>query len=303
MIEEAVMHLLRNNSDLHEPYTMLRTYVERDMDTLPEKFWENLKALKAAAVSEKNQTFAKTIWCLETAGKVQDYFITAFTLCRQDNFYGGWCYFERCEIQLASLDRHFREEDSEFGLNFIREHYPRFQFLFPYRLFISPGFIVKEARCSICDEVIKLRGGCGHIKGEIYDGELCVWKITGADFLEVSLVENPVQKYSVVFPQDGSYNYALIKYVVDGLRSPWHAWDYDRIMIETDEPLYPGVGQNEQCPCGSGNEFRLCCINKRKFREHYQVFFSVPPPKELPNYVPTADYRIPNKRYLPNRNK
>ena len=28
--------------------------------------------------------------------------------------------------------------------------------------------------------------------------------------------------------------------------------------------LYPNVGRNEKCPCGSGKKFKHCCVDKAK---------------------------------------
>jgi len=34
---------------------------------------------------------------------------------------------------------------------------------------------------------------------------------------------------------------------------------YTRIAMEK---LYPNVGRNEKCPCGSGKKFKNCCVDK-----------------------------------------
>jgi len=35
------------------------------------------------------------------------------------------------------------------------------------------------------------------------------------------------------------------------------------IEIKKMRPLYTGIGRNEKCPCGSGNKFKKCCIDKK----------------------------------------
>ena len=93
-------------------------------------------------------------------------------------------------------------EDAIFGLSYLQKHVRQFQELFPYRYFGSPGMVVKERVCSIFGALFKLRSGCEHVVGEIYNGELCSRILLGLDVLEVSIVDSPVHKYSVIFGPD-----------------------------------------------------------------------------------------------------
>jgi hypothetical protein len=65
------------------------------------------------------------------------------------------------------------------------------QVLFPPQLFFSPGMIIREARCSICDEEY---GECNHVVGRPYMGQLCIRDIVEAEIEEASLVEKPANK-------------------------------------------------------------------------------------------------------------
>lgn len=267
------------------PRNLAQSYRDRVTQLLPSQYWDILKSVKGKAVAVGDQAMAKAAWCFEAIGRIQDHFIEAFSLMKNDQFYRAWCNLERCEIEIGFLDPHFQDSGNQFGIEHIRNHVPKFQALFPYKLFLSPAFIVRESRCSICKQPFRLRKGCEHKVGEIYNGEMCFREITKANLLEVSLVENPVQKYSVPFGPDIKYNYGAVKYVIQGLRSPWQKWDYRRYEVPLEKEPFPGTERNEPCPCGSKQKYKECCLKKVKFRVHFEVYFEEPPPDDLPSFI------------------
>lgn len=58
------------------------------------------------------------------------------------------------------------------------------------RVGLSPGYIVREAECSICGQEPE---DCPHIRGRIYDGQECHRILKQLDVLEVSFVGRPAQ--------------------------------------------------------------------------------------------------------------
>jgi hypothetical protein len=177
-----------NASELDEFRHELDRYKSR-INLLSQEFWTSLQQVKKTYVLEHNELLSKVCWCLETIGHTQDFFIQAFLKAKEENYYDSWCEFEKCEIALKSLKRHYPLVN-RFGLKHMEEHVPKFQDMFPYRWFISPGLIIQESRCSICNEPIKFRKKCGHDIGEIYNGEQCCRIITKAIPLEISIVNN-----------------------------------------------------------------------------------------------------------------
>ena len=119
--------------------------------------------MKSKAVISKDQLTAKAVWCLETIGRIQDHFVSAFLYLKTSEFKEAWDQFERCEFETSFLDSHFTEERGEFGIEYIRTHTRQFQELFPFTAGISPAFLREDVRCSICDTRIGLRSGCEHI--------------------------------------------------------------------------------------------------------------------------------------------
>ena len=63
--------------------------------------------------------------------------------------------------------------------------------IFPSQIFTSPGFLVKKARCSICNKDYAV---CDHIVGRPYMGQICSKIIEDAHLLEVSIVIEPASK-------------------------------------------------------------------------------------------------------------
>ena len=58
--------------------------------------------------------------------------------------------------------------------------------------FSSVGGIIKKSNCSICKEPYSK---CNHIKGRLYNGELCVREVIEMELEEVSLVDVPANKH------------------------------------------------------------------------------------------------------------
>lgn len=249
-----------------------------------------LTSIKEEAVNDGNQALARACWCLESVDEIQSRYVQAFSELKLNEFHSGWCTFELCETLLGFLESHYEESGNRFGLAFIRGQVERFQALFPYKIFVSPAFLVREPRCGICDKRFTPRGHCEHRVGEIYDGVLCTRKLTKLELLEVSMVTNPVQKYSVLFPEGGSsndhYDYSLPRYVVDGLTSPWHGWDYRWTKIRHPHDRFADVGRNDPCPCESGLKYKRCCLgHSGVLQPHCEIIFDRPLPPGLPTLV------------------
>ena len=78
---------------------------------------------------------------------------------------------------------------------------------------------------------------------EIYDGEMCIRDVQDWEVLGIGLVDEPVQKYSVIFPNgDDDERLALVKYVASALNSPWDAWDYRKEERRQYHPAFQNLG-------------------------------------------------------------
>ncbi len=281
------IELLGETDALAGPRRYLANYRTRTSPSTSAEVLADLSRIKERAVTDRDEPLARAVWCLERIGEVQSSYLQAFSELRSGAFYPAWCTLERCEIALHSLYAHYEEPGNRFGIAFIGAHVERFQSLYPYKYFISPAFLIREARCSICGARFVPRNRCAHRVGEIYGGVACLREIAKFDVLEISLVTNPVQKYSVVFlgqgPANDHYDYSLVGYVPAGLSSPWHGWTSEWTTTRHPHDHYSHVGRNEPCPCDSGKKYKNCCLNESGvLRPHCQVTFDEPPPPGLP---------------------
>jgi len=256
---------------------------DHSKDKINELF-NSLKSIKAEYVGRNDQDGAKKIWCLEQILKIQTDYVHAFNLLKTKKYYEAWKIFEQIEINLNFLNPHFNTNNDEYFLKFIRTKVKKFQSLFPYKLFFSPEIIEHEKKCNICGKIISIRNPCGHEVGEIYNGEMCIRIVTKAEFIGISLVESPLQKYSVPFmsdPKTGKtvdhYNYSLLENLLKILKSPFDEWDYKKTQKMYPHSKFKHIGRNEKCPCGSGKKYKQCCLKREGVTlPHYEFLLPEP---------------------------
>ncbi|QBO59618.1 zinc chelation protein SecC [Chryseobacterium salivictor] len=240
-----------------------------------EKFLNEVINLKKQVVSVGNEDEGKQLWVIEQIIEIHLEFNNVFKLLKRKQYNDAWCKLERIEITFHSLKRHFSFNKTEYKLYFIEKSVRNLQVIFPYKLFSSMEILEKEKKCSICDEILKFRSPCGHKIGEIYGGEICCRVITKFDLLGIALVENPVNKYSVLFDKDGDqYNYDVIITLINSLPNAYHPWE---LIIQNK--YHPHINFNnikneDACPCGSGIDYIECC-KKEKGVKHLHYRFIV----------------------------
>lgn len=246
---------------------------------------------KSNAVELSNQEEAKAYWICEVIVESHLLFQDAFNKIKQGEYYKAWCKLEQCELAINALERHYASSvDDPHHLLYVKEMIIQWQALFPYSVFFSPEILKRKVICSICGAVVKPRSQCGHKKGEIYNGEMCTHIVAECDLISISVVKDPVQKYSVAFlsaKENGEpidhYDYSNLKFIADRLESPYHKWIHRitqrKIMRKEVDHLTP----DSKCPCLSGNNYGECCVSKSEFLvPHLQIEFSVAPRAELP---------------------
>lgn len=252
---------------------------------------EQIREAKAKAVEREDQVEASLFWQAETILTIQRGFIEAFDLLKKQEFYQAWCQLERCEIEIAALRRHYAQNDSDLHrIAYIESMVERWQRLYPYKMFFSPEILKKKIACSICGATVSPRSNCGHMKFEIYNGEMCYHKVEELEFLSISAVETPVQKYSVAFLADEEtgdrrdhYDYGNVRFVVERVASPFHGWTPEATTRNLTASELAHVSADRPCPCMSGKQFGDCCSGKAVITiPHLQIHFYVPPNKELP---------------------
>ncbi len=141
--------------------------------------------------------------------------------------------------------------------------------LFPYNMFCSVGFIVRNFECSICGEDVD-SDDCPHRMGRLYRGIMAhavAKDITRID--HVALVTNPVDKRCGLFPyEDSAHQFNRVRLLANALVSgQCSPLDFSHISISkraVSNPKWVKQGRNELCFCGSGKKFKKCCEAKRE---------------------------------------
>jgi hypothetical protein len=133
--------------------------------------------------------------------------------------------------------------------------------------------------------------------GEIYDGEMCCRIVTEAELLEISVVPDPVQKYSALFfstnsetdEREDNYDYRIISYLIKCLASPFDPWTFQWTKIRHPHSRYTHLEYDSPCPCESGKTYGDCCLlESGVLRPHCQFSFLRKPPND-PNEIEYLD--------------
>ena len=241
-------------------------------DILKSEIPELLSRKKKFEVDKGNQRAAKEIWCIEQVYKIISYYLSVFNHLKQQKYFEAWNELDRVDIALSQLRRHLDYTDNKFNLQFIENIILQLKRLFPYRHFMSRESVIKKKVCSICGSVISIRKSCGHKMGEIYNGEYCYRIVKDIEFLGISIVTNPFDQYTVLFPKDLEYDYSMLEMLIQKLKSPYERWELNIFKDIKEE--YKMTKRNDICPCGSGKKYKKCClISGNNEFNHYRIVF------------------------------
>ena len=236
----------------------------------------------------ENEKLLNQLWCLKSIFTIQNKYVESFLKMKNEEYYTAWCLLEEIERIYNSLRSIYYTESDKFFINFIYNYTKKFQKFFPYYLFLSPELLVKKYSCNICGKTYTFKKNCEHEVGKLYYGRMCGKVIEDCEIISVSLVKNPVQKYSVLFLEDGDqYNYDLIKSHIANLDSPFHRWDLEICEKLESHSSFKDIDKKDNCPCGSRKSYENCCLKKEGVvRPHFKVNYEmVPSSGKFENYV------------------
>lgn len=231
------------------------------------------------AQNSRNEQKANEIWAVATLVRIHKKFVDVFNLLLNKKYYEAWCKAEEVEIQCNILKRNSPKAYSV--TKDLHECILSLQALYPYQLFCSYEMNIKKVRCSVCDQIRSIRNSCGHRVGHVYNGRLCSDIVEQCELLGVSIVNKPVNKYSVPFTKDkdggtvDDYDYLLVKGLMNFWKKPFQHWTYE--IKHTHKPLsaFPGLTDNDFCPCSSGKTYGECCKSDPQGIKHKIYQFSV----------------------------
>ncbi len=214
----------------------------------------------AAEKGEENQ--ANQLWREIQAITIVSTYVSAIKKIKQKKYRDAWCELEQCEITCKFLREN---SDNDFFNNsrveFVKKYVSKWQSLYPYCVFASPAMLVGYYTCSICNHKIRPRSRCEHIKGLIYNGMLCTHQGHDLQIREISLVTNPVQKYSVVH-NDETLDFSILEYLCSHISNPFDEWETHWTTKKFPISRFYSVSKDHKCPCQSGNKFGQCCSDK-----------------------------------------
>lgn len=248
------------------------------------KICEEIALLKFEAVALGNENLAKELWCLESTFYIANAYLGAFKSLKDKKHFDSWRLLEIAEINLCSLRKHLDFEDNKYQLKFYEKMVYQFQKLFPYEYFMSREAVIKKSKCSICGETIRIRNFCGHKRGEIYGGEICLHMVEDIDLKALAIVKNPFDKYTVLFPQDLEYNYINLDNLLENLSGPFNNW---YLTIEKEKRVeFSKTKRNDLCPCNSGKKYKKCCRDtSNELFDHYKIKIDTKETrKDIPRY-------------------
>lgn len=185
--------------------------------------------LKEKAIADKQEDTANAMLSIENLIKMLIHELNMWITLKDDDTGSAWNYLIyaqgalRTAMQAHSLACHLDD--------YVERLYVLEQLLFPPQLFNSPGMIIREAKCSICDQEY---GECNHVAGRVYMGEMCTRVITQADLEEVSLVDKPANKLARIISITDE----------EGIKRDFLTW---RIITDTSSEL-PKTQKNPHKP-------------------------------------------------------
>ena len=224
------------------------------------KTLEALNKVRQEAIEKGDEDKANGCWRKIESIELNLLFIKAFQKIKNQKYRDAWCDLGQCEIKCNSLEKNSAEDFLiKSRTKLIKDKVLKWQSLFPYCMFLSPEFTVGYYTCSICEHKIRPRSRCEHKNGKIYNGEVCCHVAHDMEIRGLSLVTNPVQKYSVAH-NDETLDFSLLKFLSDILDNAFEEWDLNWTTKKCPIEEFSNVNANDKCPCKSGNNFKNCCM-------------------------------------------
>ena len=229
---------------------------------------------------------ANYLWCLRQILIIQEGYVNAIDKLQNGLYEEAWNTLDRTDIALSFLEDNFDAflQGDKYHLSFICRMIKEYQKLFPYHYFFSRECIIKAEKCSICDRPISLRHSCGHRAGKLYMGELCTRIVTDLEFVAVSIVTDPFDKYAILKLDEQEYNYGMLENLMKEINSPYDEFSVE--IVKVIKPEYKNVRRNDLCPCGSGKKYKKCHWNSNdELMDHHKIMFSKPTKNNKSGFV------------------
>lgn len=243
--------------------------VTKDLENPETQIWiERLRECElhtAQAISDGDGEIADIWWFLTTLCQSRLTMITVWELMNEGEYKEAWIALERVELSCKWLALNPFLDLKKFQVSSLARMVENWQSLFPYKVFISPEFVIAKEECSVCGQTMGPWSSCYHKAGHVYGGHFCSRTIKEVELAQIALVTDPVQKYSVVIPEseDGSdpMDYRQVEWVRDRCNGPFSRWCTDRGKRRHPHSAFEQK-PNDLCPCGSEKNYGSCCLTR-----------------------------------------
>lgn len=165
---------------------------KEEIETLT-NYRNKLKELKKQFVERNLENEANLIYCIDKSLLAVQYELQMLVNIKEDKMREAWGNLVNAQVIYGTVVRNYPFE-LETTIGYVERLEVYEKLLFPKMFFSSVGGIIKKSNCSICKESY---GKCNHIKGRLYNGELCVREISEMELEEVSLVDVPANKHCI----------------------------------------------------------------------------------------------------------
>lgn len=220
--------------------------------------------IRRRAARECDEGNANKAWFLSTLCTSRLDMIRSWEMMHAEKFQDAWIELEKVELVCRWLTINAFYPLEQFAVPDLARMVTNWQGLFPYKLFISPEFLISREECSICGLSMGPWSSCPHTTGRVYNGEFCSRIVKEARFGHIALVSDPVQKYSVVIPrtEDGldPMDYRQVQWVRDRCDGPFCKWSARRGQMMHPHSSFT-YDPSDLCPCGSEKSYETCCLS------------------------------------------
>lgn len=240
---------------------------------------EEAGALWAEAITAGESRIADRAWFVEAVARARDRMVDLFADMRAGRFREAWPKLEEVELAAIDLRRNPFLDLDLFAVPRLAEMVERWQALYPYRVFASPEMVIRREECSVCGRARGPFDACTHKVGRVYDGVMCSRIVRDFEFLSISVVTDPVQKFSVLLLDPDVSDYSAVAYVAERVSGPFAWWTSSTETVFHEHSMFERWPADRACPCASGRLYQGCCLELPGVRlPHTTIRFDAPLP-------------------------
>ena len=273
----------------------LKNRLSENLHNTDSGMWRELAEEIAGQLTESQasdeELWANVCWFMKTVCETRGRFIDSINAIKGGEYFDAWCELERVEIDSIFLLRNAFLNEEEFEVADLLRLTQSWQKTYPYKWFISPEILHKSVQCGICSAEVTPWGDCEHEPGTVYNGVCCHHVVVDVEFVSMSLVQDPVQKYSALHVRKDEhgqdiqiYKYDTVRFVAERIASPFDRFEIFWTKAFHPHELFSDRKTEGPCPCESGRSYAYCCWKREGvLKPHMQIVFAKEPAGELPN--------------------